>query len=228
MQHGTAVDLNTPVLPDRPRMRGWLHHWSFVTSMAAGAVLVTTAATVVGSPLAVVSCAIYVACVLGLFGISALYHRYPWRSDRARARMRRLDHSMIFVFIAGTYTPVSALALSGTTRVVVLSVVWGGALGGVVLQLAWPSAPRWVGVPIYLALGWVAVFVLPELTRQVGVAALVLILVGGALYTAGALFYALRRPDPWPTVFGYHEFFHAATVLAAICHYVAIWFVLMR
>jgi hemolysin III len=209
-------------------MRGWLHHWSFVTSMAAGAVLVTTAATVVGSPLAVVSCAIYVACVLGLFGISALYHRYPWRSDRARARMRRLDHSMIFVFIAGTYTPVSALALSGTTRVVVLSVVWGGALGGVVLQLAWPSAPRWVGVPIYLALGWVAVFVLPELTRQVGVAALVLILVGGALYTAGALFYALRRPDPWPTVFGYHEFFHAATVLAAICHYVAIWFVLMR
>lgn len=209
-------------------MRGWLHHWSFVTSMAAGATLITTAATVVGSALAVVSCAIYVACVLGLFGISALYHRYPWRGDRARARMRRLDHSMIFVFIAGTYTPVCALALSGTTRVVVLSTVWAGALGGVVLQLAWPSAPRWVGVPIYLALGWVAVFVLPELLRQVGVAALVLILVGGALYTAGALFYALRRPDPWPTVFGYHEFFHAATVLAAICHYVAIWFVLMR
>jgi hemolysin III len=196
--------------------------------MAAGATLVTTAATVVGSVTAVLSCAIYVATVLGLFGISALYHRHKWRSERARARMRRLDHSMIFVFIAGTYTPVCALALSSTTRIVVLSTVWAGALGGVVLQLAWPDAPRWVGVPIYLALGWVAVFVVPDLLHYAGVAALVLILSGGALYTVGALFYALKRPDPWPTTFGYHEFFHAATVLAAICHYVAIWFVLMR
>jgi hemolysin III len=135
---------------------------------------------------------------------------------------------MIYLFIAGTYTPVTAMALRSTSRVVLLSVVWAGALGGVLLNLAWPRAPRWVGVPIYLALGWVAVFVLPELVRQVGVAALVLLLVGGALYTVGAVCYAIRRPDPWPAVFGYHEVFHAATVLAALCHYVAIWFVLVR
>jgi hemolysin III len=109
----------------------------------------------------------------------------------------------------------------------VLATVWAGALGGVALQLAWPGAPRWLGVPIYLALGWVAVFVLPDLLRHAGVAALVLLLAGGALYTVGAIFYATRRPDPWPSTFGYHEFFHAATVLAAVCHYVAIWFVLM-
>lgn len=141
--------------------------------------------------------------------------------------MRRLDHSMIFVFIAGTYTPVSAMALPDPTRTVVLAVVWAGALGGVALQLAWPGAPRWVGVPVYLALGWVAVFVLPDLLHHVGVAALVLILVGGALYTAGAVCYAIKRPNPWPDTFGFHEFFHAATVLAAVCHYVAIWFVLV-
>ncbi len=227
MSSGTATDIGTPVLPATPRLRGWLHHWSFVGSMAAGATLVTAAATVNRSAPAVVGTAIYVATVLGLFGISSLYHRHRWRSERARARMRRLDHSMIFVFIAGTYTPVAALALSSSVRVAVLSVVWAGALGGVALQLAWPGAPRWLGVPIYLALGWVAVFVLPDLLHYAGVTALVLLLTGGALYTAGALCYALKRPDPWPATFGYHEFFHAATVLAAICHYVAIWFVLM-
>ena len=228
VRSGSATGMDTPILQTKPRFRGWLHHWSFVLSMAAGATLVTAAATLVGSALAVVACAIYVAAVLGLFGISALYHRYQWRSDHARERMRRLDHSMIFVFIAGTYTPVAALALSSTTRAVVLTIVWAGALGGVALQLAWPAAPPWVGVPIYLALGWVAVFVLPDLLAYAGVAALVLLLVGGALYTAGAVCYATRRPDPWPSTFGYHEFFHAATVLAAICHYVAIWFVLMN
>jgi hemolysin III len=133
---------------------------------------------------------------------------------------------MIFVFIAGTYTPVSAIALTSPARTWVLAVVWAGALGGVALQLAWPSAPRWAGVPIYLALGWVAVFVLPDLLHHVGVAALVLLLAGGAFYTTGAVCYAVKRPDPWPTTFGYHEFFHAATVLAALLHYVAIWFVL--
>jgi len=197
-----------------------------VLSLAAGATLVTAAATTGRSTIAVVAVAVYVATVLGLFGISALYHRYPWSSERARSWMRRLDHSMIFVFIAGTYTPVSALALSSTTRVVVLAVVWAGALGGVALNMIWPRAPRWVGVPIYLALGWVAVFVLPDLLHQVGVAALVLLLAGGALYTAGAVMYATKRPNTWPTTFGFHEYFHAATVLAALCHYVAIWYVL--
>jgi hemolysin III len=199
-----------------------------VFAMAAGATMITTTATTSHSALAVISVSVYTATVLGLFGISALYHRWQWRTDRSRALMRRLDHSMIFMFIAGTYTPVSAIALTPPARNWVLAVVWAGALGGVTLQLAWPSAPRWVGVPIYLALGWVAVFVLPTLLHHVGVAALVLLLAGGAFYTAGAICYAVRRPDPWPTTFGYHEFFHAATVLAALLHYVAIWFVLVR
>jgi hemolysin III len=193
--------------------------------MAAGATMITATVTTSHSALAIVAVSIYAATVLGLFGISALYHRWPWRSDTSRARMRRLDHSMIFVFIAGTYTPVAAIALAPPASTWVLGVVWAGALGGVALQLAWPGAPRWVGVPIYLALGWVAVFVLPDLMHHVGVAALVLLLTGGAFYTIGAVCYAIRRPDPWPATFGYHEFFHAATVLAALLHYVAIWFV---
>jgi hemolysin III len=140
--------------------------------------------------------------------------------------MKRLDHSMIFVFIAGTYTPFAVLAMPPTTGAVVLAVVWVGALGGVALKFAWPHGPRWVGVPIYLALGWVAVFVLPDLLAVGGVAALVLLIVGGAFYSLGALFYALRRPRGWPATFGFHEFFHAATVVAAACHHVAIWLVL--
>jgi hemolysin III len=218
--------LATPAV--KPRLRGRLHQVSFLVSLAAGSALVAVAATRSSSGPTVASVAVYVVTVLGLFGVSSLYHRFPWPTESARAWMRRLDHSMIYLFIAGTYTPVTAMALRSTSRVGVLAVVWAGALGGVVLNLAWPRAPRWVGVPIYLALGWVAVFVLPELLRQVGVAALVLLLVGGALYTLGAICYATRRPDPWPTVFGYHEVFHAATVLAALCHYVAIWFVLVR
>jgi hemolysin III len=194
--------------------------------MAAGATLVTSAATTDHSALAVASISVYVATVLGLFGISSLYHRWPWRTEQARLWMRRLDHSMIFVFIAGTYTPVAAIALNAPARTWVLAVVWAGALGGVALQLCWPHAPRWVGVPIYLALGWVAVFVLPDLLHYAGAAALTLLLAGGALYTAGAVCYAIKRPDPWPATFGYHEFFHAATVLAAMLHYTAIWFVL--
>jgi hemolysin III len=224
----TTRDLSDalPVLPPKPRLRGRLHQGSFVFAMAAGAAMVTDTATTSHSALATVSVSVYAATVLGLFGISALYHRWPWRTERAWSRMRRLDHSMIFVFIAGTYTPVGAIALTVPARAWMLGVVWAGALGGVALQLAWPRAPRWVGVPVYLALGWVAVFVLPQLLHHVGVAALVLLLAGGALYTAGAACYAIKRPDPWPATFGYHEFFHAATVLAALLHYVAIWFVL--
>ena len=140
--------------------------------------------------------------------------------------MKRLDHAMIFVFIAGTYTPFAVLALPERTGLIVLAVVWAGALGGVVLKIAWPHAPRWVGVPFYLALGWVAVFVIPDLLHRGGVAALVLLIVGGVFYSVGAVFYALRRPVGWPNTFGFHEFFHAATVIAAACHHVAIWLVL--
>jgi hemolysin III len=138
--------------------------------------------------------------------------------------MKRLDHSMIFVFIAGTYTPIAALTLSRGAAAAVLAVVWTGALFGVVLQIAWPHAPRWLTVPCYVLLGWVAVFVFPQLLHNAGIAAFVLIAMGGLVYTAGGIVYALKRPNPWPGVFGFHEVFHLCTLVAAACHYVAIWF----
>ncbi|WP_433557943.1 PAQR family membrane homeostasis protein TrhA [Pseudonocardia xinjiangensis] len=209
----------------KPRMRGWLHFWSFTVSIAACATLIAVSAALVGRGAALAT-SVYSVTILGLFGTSALYHRRTWRTPRSRAVMRRLDHSMIFLFIAGTYTPVAALAMDPGTARWVLIVVWAGALAGVALKTVWPHAPAWVGVPIYIALGWVAVFVIPAMLRGGGVAALVLLLTGGLLYTVGAVFYATRRPNPWPATFGYHEFFHAATVLAAICHYIAIWLIL--
>lgn len=209
----------------KPRLRGWIHVWSTLGALASGAVLIVLAAATVSGK-AALGASVYVATVLGLFGVSALYHRKTWNTLGARTWMRRLDHSMIFLFIAGTYTPLAMLAMQPTTGAVVLAVVWGGALGGVVLKLAWPNSPRWVGVPVYVALGWVAVFVLPDLLSNAGVAALVLIVVGGLLYTGGAVCYATRRPDPWPEVFGYHEFFHSAVSAAAICHHIAIWLAL--
>ncbi|UVS77030.1 hemolysin III family protein [Actinokineospora sp. UTMC 2448] len=219
----TAAQTDRP-RPTKPRLRGVIHFWSFFVSLATGAALIALAATV--SPIAVLATSVYGATVLGLFGVSALYHRRWWVSETARTWMKRLDHSMIFLFIAGTYTPFSLLAMSKPTGYVVLGIVWGGAILGVALKLLWPHAPRWLGTPIYIALGWVAVFVLPELLQNAGAAALVLLLVGGLFYTVGAIFYATKWPNPWPTVFGHHEFFHAATVLAALCHYIAIWFAL--
>ncbi|MDT7651390.1 MAG: hemolysin [Pseudonocardiales bacterium] len=206
-------------------MRGWLHFWSFTVSIAACATLIAVSAALVGSGAALAT-SVYSVTILGLFGTSALYHRRTWRTPRSRAVMRRLDHSMIFLFIAGTYTPVAALAMDRATARWVLIVVWAGALAGVILKTAWPYAPAWVGVPVYIALGWMAAFVIPAMHAGGGVAALVLLLVGGLLYTVGAVMYATRRPNPWPATFGYHEFFHAATVLAAICHYIAIWLIL--
>jgi hemolysin III len=214
--------LDRPVV--KPRMRGWLHTYAFFVAIVAGIVLCSLAATRPGLE-PVVSCAVYSVTVCGLFGVSALYHRRTW-SRRGWALMRRLDHSMIFLFIAGTYTPFSVLALRGTTQTVILATVWTGALAGVAMKMAWPHAPRWASTPLYIALGWVAVFVLPEVLHNAGVAALVLLLVGGVAYSVGAVFYALRRPNPWPTVFGHHEFFHACTLVAAICHMIAIYLVL--
>jgi hemolysin III len=140
--------------------------------------------------------------------------------------MRRLDHSMIFIFIAGTYTPFSVLLLEPARATFILAVVWGGALAGVVAKVFWPNAPRWVSAPLYVALGWVAVLVIPDILGSGGVAAFVLLIAGGAFYTAGALCYALRWPNPWPKVFGHHEFFHACTLVAAICHQIAIYLAL--
>ena len=138
--------------------------------------------------------------------------------------MKRLDHSMIFVFIAGTYTPIAVLTLSGGAMIGVLVGVWAGAALGVMLQLLWPAHPRWLSAPCYLALGWVAIFVFPGLLHTGGIAAFVLIAVGGLIYTYGAVVYATKRPNPWPGTFGFHEVFHLCTVVAALCHYVAVWF----
>lgn len=209
----------------KPRARGWIHLYSAIAAALAGIALVVLAATTVGAGPAI-ACAIYTVSIIGLFTVSATYHLHTWTSVRARTWMKRLDHSMIFVFIAGTYTPIAVLTMPPTTRTVVLAIVWTGALAGVVLKLGWPHAPRWVGVPVYLAVGWVAVFVIPDMLHAGGVAALVLVLVGGLLYTVGAVFYATRRPNPWPATFGYHEFFHAAVSVAALCHCVAIWLML--
>ncbi|GAA1997177.1 hemolysin III family protein [Nakamurella flavida] len=212
-------------LPLRPRARGWIHLYSAVGAVAMGVALVVLAATTV-SATAAVACAIYAVTLVGLFGISSTYHLHTWISPRARTWMKRADHSMIFVFIAGTYTPIAVLAMDDPSRTVVLVVVWAGAAGGVALKMLRPHAPRWVGVPFYLALGWVAVFLMPDMLSGGGVAVVVLICVGGLLYSVGAVFYAIRRPNPWPGTFGYHECFHAMVTGAAICHAVAIWLLL--
>lgn len=211
--------------PVKPRARGWIHFYSALVASAMSVALVWVAAANRGLG-AAIACGIYAVTIIGLFTISATYHRHHWTSVRARTWMKRADHSMIFVFIAGTYTPFSLLLLGNPQRVVVLAVVWAGALGGVALKMFWPTAPRWVGVPFYLAVGWVAVFVLPDILHSGGVAVLVLMLVGGALYSLGAVFYATRRPRGWPETFGYHEYFHTCVTLAAICHCVAIWLAL--
>ncbi len=213
-----------PVDLGKPRMRGWLHAYAFGVAIVCGIVLCSLAATRPGwAPF--VSCLIYSLTVCGLFGTSALYHRRVW-TERGYQLMRRLDHSMIFVFIAGTYTPFCVLLLGPTLRNVLLATVWTGALLGVGLKLVTPGGSRWLSAPLYLALGWVAIAVLPDILRNGGVTALVLLIVGGAAYSVGAIFYALRRPNPWPTVFGHHEFFHACTLVAAICHHIAIYFAL--
>lgn len=204
----------------KPRLRGWLHFWAFVVSIATGPTLVAIAAF--EGTKATVGTAIYAFTVSLLFGTSALYHRRTWAAH-GRSVMKRLDHSMIFVFIAGTYTPFALLALPRGLSTIVLAVVWGGAIAGIAVKQAWIGAPRWASVPPYLALGWVAIFILPPLLREAGVASLVLILVGGAFYSAGALVYGLKRPNPRPETFGYHEVFHLCTILAAVCHYVAVW-----
>lgn len=210
----------------KPRMRGWIHTWAVGIAAIAAIVLVAKAATI--SATAGWSTAVYGLTVCGLFGISAVYHRVTWPTPRARIRMKRADHSMIFLFIAGSYTPFALLGLPGRTGQTLLIVVWAGALAGVALKLLWPTAPRWVGVPLYLLLGWAIVPVAGQLNSQIGIAPLILLLVGGLFYSGGAILYATKWPNPWPTVFGHHEFFHAATVLAALTHYVAVWLVVLR
>lgn len=213
---GTLADLE-------PRLRGWLHTFAALVSLASGATLVSLSAVQRGAA-AGLSTALYSLTVTLLFGTSALYHRHRWQ-PRAHKVMKRLDHSMIFVFIAGTYTPITVLGLHGAVVAWLLIVVWGGAAAGVTLQCLRPDAPRWLAVPCYIGLGWVAVFVLPELLDNGGVSALTLVATGGLIYTVGGVVYGLKRPDPVPAVFGYHEVFHLCTLFAAACHYIAIWLI---
>jgi hemolysin III len=213
---GRAVG-DVPEVRLKPRLRGVFHQYAFFVSLGSGALLVLLAATT----RAAVAVAVYAASVSALFGVSALYHRLTWTAP-ARRRMRRLDHAMIFLLIAGTYTPVGLLVLQGTLGAAVLAVVWAGAVAGTVLELAWTGAPRWLGGTVYLALGWVAVVATPQLFARLGLAGGLLIVTGGLAYSAGAAVYALRRPDPVPAVFGYHEVFHLLVVAGVAAHFLAI------
>ena len=206
-----------PDVQVKPRLRGLSHQYAFFVSLASGTLLVLLAASAKAS----LAAAIYAVSVSALFGVSALYHRITWTAP-ARRRMRRLDHAMIFLLIAGTYTPVGLLVLHGTLATVVLAVVWGGAVAGIVLELAWTRAPRWLGGTVYLALGWVAVVAMPQLFTRLGVAGGLLLVAGGLVYSVGAAVYALRRPDPVPAVFGYHEVFHLLVIAGVATHFLAI------
>ena len=208
--------------PVKPRLRGVSHQWGFVVSLVCGVMLIALA-----PGRAVVAAAIYGAAVSALFGTSALYHRVDWR-PAARRWMRRLDHSMIFVLIAGSYTPFALLALHGTLATAVLVVAWTGALGGVTLALVWTSRHRWVSALVTVALGWVAVITLAQLPGTIGWAPVGALLLSGALYTAGAVVYARERPNPKPGVFGYHEVFHALVLAAAAIHYAVVAFVVLH
>jgi hemolysin III len=207
----------------KPRLRGVVHEYAFFVALVAGAALLVVAP----AGKARVAIAIYVLGLAGLLGTSALYHRVTWRKPNVRRWLRRLDHSMIFLLIAGTYTPFALLVLSQPLGTVVLVLIWTGAVGGIVLSLLWPDAPRPVSAAIYISLGWVAIIAMPQLFHRLGALGIVLIAAGGLLYSAGAIIYARKRPDPVPTVFGYHEIFHVLVVAAAALHFAVIAFLVL-
>ena len=208
----------------KPKLRGWLHLATAPLTLAAGIVLISLSpdtTTRIGS-------AIFIATALVLFTVSAIYHTGTW-SPRVWAFLRRFDHANIFLLIAGTYTPFSLILLHGTAQVALLTTVWSGAVLGVLFRVFWTDAPRWLFVPIYMALGWSAVFFIPSffqgataLGLGIGIAVFVLIGVGGALYTVGGVVYGFKRPNPSPRWFGFHEVFHSFTILAFVSHYVGI------
>ena len=199
-----------------PGLRGVSHAWAFWCALIAGSVLAVYAPSGTARAAALV----YGGGLCALFAASGLYHRWRW-NPRWRPLLRRIDHSTIYVFIAASYTPVALLVLSGTVQVVVLVSVWAGALAGVALSVAWITAPRVLVAASYLALGWVSVVAMPQLAERLGVTPFALFAAGGLLYSVGAAVYALRRPNPWPRTFGFHEVFHALVILAAAAHYVA-------
>ena len=208
--------------PVKPRLRGVSHEYAFFVSIACGVALILAAS----NGKARLAATIYAVAVSALLGTSALYHRVTWRPN-ARRWMRRLDHSMIFVLIAGTYTPVALLALRGSLATIILIVLWAGALGGVVFKLVWLDAPKWLFAAVYVVLGLVTGAVFGELPAAIGWLGVAGLATGGLLYVIGAVVYASGRPNPWPKVFGYHEVFHALVITAAALHYAVIAFAVL-
>ncbi|WP_346428817.1 hemolysin III family protein [Streptomyces sp. Z26] len=203
--------------PIKPRLRGWLHAGMFPAALVSGVFLTALADTAAGR----LACAVYTLTACMLFGISALYHRGDW-SPGVNAVLRRLDHANIFLIIAGSYTPLTILLLSGNSRNLLLWGVWIAALFGIAFRVLWVGAPRWLYTPCYIAMGWAAVFFLPEFLRNGGAVVLALVVAGGLLYSVGGVVYALKRPNPSPRWFGFHEVFHSLTLAAFAAHYVGI------
>ena len=201
----------------KPKLRGWIHAGVAPLVLAASIVLVVLSPT----PAAKWSTAVFGLSAVMLFGTSAVYHRGRW-SPRVQGVLRRLDHTNIFLIIAGTYTPLAVLLLPASTAKVLLIIVWSGAILGLLARVLWLGAPRWVYVPVYVALGWVAVAFLPQFWRSGGPAIVWLVAAGGLAYTAGAVVYGLKRPNPSPRWFGFHEVFHTLTVVGYTCHYIAV------
>lgn len=210
-------------IPLVPRLRGVFHQYAFFVAAAAG----TTLGVLADGALERVAVWVYAAALAAMFGASALYHRVRWRTAAARLRARRLDHAMIFVFIAGTYTPFALVAFGDTTGVILLAAVWAGAAFGLALELAWIEGPRWLSALAYLLVGWVGVVAAPRLFPELGVAAAVLVIVGGALYSLGAVAYATTWPNPFPATFGFHEVFHVLVIAAAVTQFVAVSLVVL-
>jgi hemolysin III len=219
---GVAPSSTLPALPT-PLLRGVLHQAAFSASLVSGTLLIVGA----DGARRHAAAAVFAGSVAACFGASALYHRVTW-TPRLRRWMRRVDHAGVYLLIAGTYTPVCLLVLDGASRLVLLVLVCVGAGAAIVLKFAWVEAPAWVAAVSGIALGWAGVAVLPQLAARLDPAAVALLGVGGLAYTAGAIIYALRRPNPFPAVFGYHELFHALTILAVACQYVAIAFFVIR
>ncbi|MBM7505384.1 hemolysin III family protein [Agromyces aurantiacus] len=199
----------------KPTWRGWIHAGTFPVTIAAGIVLIALAE----GPWAKWASAVFTLTSMLLFGNSALYHRFDWK-PRTKVILKRIDHANIFLLIAGTYTPLALLALPPEKGFLLLAIVWGGALLGIGFRVFWITAPRWLYVPLYLLLGWAAVMYLGDLLAA-SVAMMVLVIVGGVLYTIGAVVYGIKKPNPWPGRFGFHEIFHVCTVLAFMCHWTA-------
>ncbi len=204
----------------KPRLRGVSHEWAFFLSLGLGVALIITAE----GARATVAVAIYVASLSALFGVSALYHRITWQRPEVRLWMRRLDHTMIFLLIAGTITPFALLVLEGGFAMALLIAVWAGALAGIVVELIWLDAPKWLAAIVYVGVGLIGAVAYPEIVSQAGLGAGILIAAGGALYITGAVVYAIERPDPNPAVFGYHEIFHVLVIAAAAAHFAAVAF----